>query len=62
VGVDGYDKSGALGLPQSAGELKLLPKGDPRKVTCAALVKGRTAISNEWLAMRLALGHPASMS
>jgi len=53
---------GALGLPQSAGELRLLRKGDPRKVTCATLVKGRTAMSNEWLASRLAMGHPASMS
>jgi hypothetical protein len=48
VGADGYDESeaqriirvvgGALDLPQSAGELKLLRKGDPRKVMCAALV------------------------
>ena len=40
----------------------LLRKNDPRMVTCATLVKGRTAMSNEWLARRLAMGHPASMS
>jgi len=70
VGADGYDEreaqriirvvGGALGLPQSADELQRLRKDDPRKVMCAALVKGRTAMSNEWLAKRLAMGHPAS--
>lgn len=51
-----------LGLPESAVGLRLLKKGDPRKVACAALVKSRTAMSNEWIAQRLAMGHPASMS
>ena len=39
-----------------------LKKSDPRKVICAALVKRRTAVSNAWIAERLAMGHPASMS
>jgi putative transposase len=51
-----------LGLPESAAELELLKKGDPRKVVCAALLKAVTAKSNEWIAKRLAMGHPASMS
>ena len=51
-----------LGLPQSAGELELLRKGDSRKVLCAALVKARTSVKNDWLASRLRMGHPAAMS
>jgi diacylglycerol kinase family enzyme len=43
-------------------ELKHLKKSDPRKVVCAALVKRRTSVSNDWFAERLAMGHPASMS
>lgn len=51
-----------LELPESLEELMLLRKGDPRKVACAALVKARTTVSNGWIAERLAMGHPASMS
>jgi len=42
--------------------LQLLKKSDPRKVICAAMVKARTSVSNEWIVQRLAMGHPASMS
>jgi hypothetical protein len=31
----------------------LMKKGDRRKVICAAVVKGRTAVGNDWLAERL---------
>jgi hypothetical protein len=51
-----------LGLPDSREELEQLKKSDARKVVCAALVKRRTSMSNEWIAERLAMGHPASMS
>jgi REP element-mobilizing transposase RayT len=51
-----------LGLPDSRAELEALKKSDPRKVLCAALLKRRTSVSNEWIAERLAMGHPASMS
>ena len=51
-----------LGLPDSREELERLKKSDPRKLVCAALVKRRTSVSNEWIAERLAMGHPASMS
>ncbi len=53
---------GELGLPESAGELSLLRKGDSRKVICAALVMGLTSVRNDWLAKRLCMGHPAAMS
>ena len=52
----------ALGLPESREDLVLLKKSDPRKVVCAALVKRRTTVSNDWIAERLAMGHPASLS
>lgn len=51
-----------LGLPESVEELRTLRKGDPRKVICAALVKGNTSMNNDWLAKRLCMGHPAAMS
>ncbi len=40
----------------------LLKKGDRRKVICAAVVKGRTDVGNDWLAKRLAMGHPFYVS
>lgn len=51
-----------LGLPTHPEELARLRKGDVKKVVCAALVKRRTFVSNQWIADRLAMGHPASMS
>ncbi len=33
-----------------------------RKAICAAIVKSRTTVGNEWLAARLAMGHSAYMS
>jgi hypothetical protein len=51
-----------LGLPESREELMRIRKNDPRKVVCAAMVKSRTAVENDWIAGRLAMGHPASMS
>ena len=49
-------------LPESATELKLFGQGDPRKVMCAAMVKRRTSVKNDWLASRLWMGHSAAMS
>ena len=51
-----------LGLPKSAEKLDLLRKGDSRKVICAALMKSRTSVKNDWLTSRLRMGHPAAMS
>lgn len=49
-------------VPESPDQLTLLKKGDPRKVACAAAVKARTTVSNDWIAQRLSMRHPASMS
>ena len=53
---------GRAGLPVAVAELALLKKNDPGKVTCAALVRRRTAVPNEWLAVRLAMGHASYVS
>ena len=49
-------------LPESEADLELLRKGAPRKVMCAAMVKRRTSVKNDWLASRLWMGHSAAMS
>ena len=53
---------GRTGMPVAIAELALLKKNDPGKVTCAALVRRRTAVPNEWLAVRLAMGHASYVS
>lgn len=52
----------ALGLSMKREDLMLLKKGDRRKVICAAIAKGRTAVGNEWLAERLGMGHGSYVS
>ena len=49
------------GAPESAAELELLRKGDPRKVMCDVMVKRRTSVKNDWLASRVRMGYPAAM-
>ena len=51
-----------LDLPTEAKELRLLRKGDERKALMAALIRWRTATSTEWIATRLQMGHPGSVS
>lgn len=52
---------GRTGMPVAVADLALT-KNDPGKVTCAALVRRRTAVPNEWLAARLAMGHASYVS
>jgi hypothetical protein len=52
----------ALGFPHHASELSLLRKGDERKAILAALVHMRTGVGMDWLAQRLHMGHPGSVS
>jgi putative transposase len=51
-----------LGMSIEREELMLLRKGDRGKVICAAIARGRTAVSNDWLAERLAMGHGSYVS
>ncbi len=52
----------ALGVPAGDAALAALPKGDGRKVVLACLLREKTSVSNDWIAGRLAMGHPASAS
>ena len=51
-----------LGLVDEAGCLSPSSKGEPRKVALASVVKAYTSIGNEWLAIRLEMGHSRSES
>ena len=45
-----------LGLPGGTAELAKLRKGHLDKVRCAAMLRLRTAMENQWIAARLAMG------
>lgn len=51
-----------LGLPSDAAGLADLRKTDPRKVKLAILLRTHTTVSNAWIAERMAMGHPGSVS
>jgi hypothetical protein len=51
-----------LGLPGDRKGLVGLKKSDPRKVKLATLLRAHTSVSNEWIAGKLAMGHPGSVS
>jgi REP element-mobilizing transposase RayT len=53
---------GALGLPGELQGLEKLRKSDPRKVRLALLLRTHTSVSNEWIAGKLAMGHPGGVS
>lgn len=52
----------ALELPASTEELATLRKADPRKAAVVILLRKRTAVSNGWIAERLAMGHASTVS
>ena len=51
-----------LGLPGDRKGREKLKKSDPRKVKLAALLRAHTTVPNEWIARKLAMGHPGSVS
>ena len=51
-----------LGLPLSISGLSGLKKSDERKARLAILLRSHTAVSNDWIATKLAMGHPGSVS
>jgi putative transposase len=51
-----------LGLPLRVEELAALRKGDERKALLAAMLRSRTAVGFNWIATRLVMGHPGSVS
>ena len=52
----------ALGVPSGVAALAALPKSDKRKVILACLLREKTCVSNDWIASRLSMGHPGSVS
>ena len=54
----GWAESGlAGGVPAQA----KLPKSDERKILLARILRKRNSVSNDWIASRLAMGHPGSV-
>ena len=51
-----------LGLPPGLAELSRLKKSDGRKTQLAILLRTHTSMSNDWIAERLVMGHPGSVS
>ena len=51
-----------LGLPGGVTALAKLPKSDERKVLLALILRKNTTVSNDWIASKLAMGHPGSVS
>ena len=51
-----------LALPPDRKGLARIRKGDGNKVLVAALLRDRTSVGNGWLAKRLEMGHPGSVS
>lgn len=50
-----------VGSPGAA-SLAAMRKSDERKILLACLLRERTSVSNEWIATRLSMGHPGSVS
>ena len=52
----------ALGISSAQRDLEGMRKGDEAKVMIAALLRSTTAVGNGWIAERLSMGHPGSVS
>ena len=51
-----------LGAPSGQAALAGLPKCDERKIILAGILRETTCVSNDWIASRLVMGHPGSVS
>jgi REP element-mobilizing transposase RayT len=54
--------SAVLGLPADRMELEKIKKGDERKAMLAVMIRRHTGASTGWIAKRLAMGSPGSVS
>jgi hypothetical protein len=52
----------ALGVSSERKDLEGMRKEDPAKVLVAALLRKRTAVTNDWIAERLSMGQHGSVS
>ena len=55
-------ESGVKALKLTRQQLATLPKGDPRKIAVALVVKKRTVVTNGWIAGQLNMGAPSRVS
>ena len=52
----------ALGVSSAKSALAALAKSDRRKIGLAGILRAKTSVGNGWIATRLAMGHPGSVS
>ena len=52
----------ALGVSSAKSALAALAKSDRRKIVLAGILRAKTSAGNGWIATRLAMGHPGSVS
>jgi putative transposase len=52
----------ALGAPSAKTALAAMGKSDERKIVLAGILRAKTSVSNEWIATKLVMGHPGSVS
>ena len=55
-------ENGLKALKLTRQQLATLPKGDPRKIAVALVVKKRTVMTNGWIAGQLNMGAPSRVS
>lgn len=51
-----------LGVASAKTALAVMRKSDERKILLAGILRTKTSVSNEWIATRLEMGHPGSVS
>lgn len=52
----------ALGGPSAKTAIGAMGKSDERKIVLAGILRAKTSVSNDWIATRLGMGHPGSVS
>jgi putative transposase len=52
----------SLGGSSAKSKLIALRKSDEKKILVASILREKTSVSNDWIATRLAMGHPGSVS
>ncbi len=60
--AEAWIQAGLRALNLTEADLPTLPKGHPHKCILAQVAHSRTVVSHKWLAERLHMGHPQSLS
>jgi hypothetical protein len=61
-GEDDRNLWSASGITDGFGGIGILRKGDERKALLATVLRSRTTVGFDWIAKRLSMGHPGSVS